>query len=145
VECFRKRPFRERILRDVIGFDVNDCYIHAQGQIGDSLMGSMIWWWWNPQMQYWLLPCQNQPLKKSSIRSKLSNRREAVSHKKSAPALGTMETIDRGNGFYVRRITVRPGITFSFLSAPYASLRLDTLDGVATLTIGEETSKDSSQ
>jgi mannose-1-phosphate guanylyltransferase/mannose-6-phosphate isomerase len=126
---------------DVIGFDVNDCYIHAQDRLvtaygindlvvvesADALLVTSL--------------SKTQGVKKIVDTLKASNRREAVSHKNQPQPWGAMETIDRGNGFYVRRITVRPGITFSFPSHPYASLQWIPLDGVATLSLGEESKR----
>jgi mannose-1-phosphate guanylyltransferase/mannose-6-phosphate isomerase len=126
---------------DVIAFDVNDSYIHAQDRLvtaygindlvvvesADALLVASL--------------SKTQGVKKIVDTLKASNRREAVSHKNQPQPWGAMETIDRGNGFHVRRITVRAGITFSFPSHPYASLRWIPLEGVATLTIGEESKR----
>ncbi|MCU0600976.1 MAG: mannose-1-phosphate guanylyltransferase/mannose-6-phosphate isomerase [Desulfobacterales bacterium] len=123
---------------DVIGFDVNDSYIHAQDRLvtaygvndlvvvesADALLVASL--------------SKTQGVKKIVDTLKASNRREAVSHKNQPQPWGAMETIDSANAYYVRRITVRAGITFSFPSHPYATLRWIPLDGVATLTIGEE-------
>ncbi len=121
---------------DVIGFDVNDCYIHAQDRLvtaygindlvvvetGDAvLVASMT---------------KTQGVKKIVDTLKASNRRESVFHKNQSYPWGSMEIMDSTRAYCVRRITVRPGITFSFHDHPYPALSWLALDGVATLTIG---------
>lgn len=126
---------------DVIGFDVNDSYIHAQDRLvtaygindlvvvesADAVLVASL--------------SKTQGVKKIVDTLKASNRREAVSHKNQPHAWGSMETIDLSHAYHVRRITVRPGITFSFTSHPYASLQWIPLDGVATLTMDEESKR----
>jgi mannose-6-phosphate isomerase-like protein (cupin superfamily) len=123
---------------DVIGFDVNDSYIHAQDRLVTAYGVNDLVVVESADAVLVASLTKTQGVKKIVDTLKASNRREAVSHKNQPQPWGSMETIDSGNAFHVRRITVRPGITFSFLSHPYASLRWIPLEGVAALTIGEE-------
>jgi mannose-1-phosphate guanylyltransferase/mannose-6-phosphate isomerase len=123
---------------DVIGFDVNDSYIHAKDRLvtavgindlvivesADAVLVSSL--------------SKTQGVKKIVDTLKASNRREAVAHIKQLQPWGSMETIDQGQTFHIRRITVRPGIMFSFSGHPYRSMRWVHLDGTATLVMGEE-------
>ncbi len=122
---------------DVIGFDVNDCYIHAQDRLVTAYGVNDLVVVESADAVLVASLSKTQGVKKIVDTLKASNRREAVSHKNQPQPWGTMETVDSAHAYHVRRITVRPGITFSFPSHPYASLRWIPLDGVSTLTIGD--------
>ena len=81
---------------------------------------------------------KSQGVKKIVDTLKASKRKETLTHKKQHQPWGSIEPVDCGNAFHVRRITVNPGVTFSISGHPYASLRWVHLDGSATLVMGEE-------
>lgn len=123
---------------DVIGFDVKNSLIRGQDRLvtavgvsdlvivetGDAVLVTSL--------------SNSQGVKKIVDALKASKRKETLTHKSQDQPWGSIEPVDCGNAFHVRRITVNPGVTFSISGHPYASVRWVHLDGSATLVTGTE-------
>jgi mannose-1-phosphate guanylyltransferase len=66
------------------------------------------------------------------------NRRETKSHCKNYTSWGTIEAVDEGENFQVRKITVSPGLSFSLKGHSCRSVQWVILDGTARLTLGDD-------
>ncbi len=81
----------------------------------------------------------SQDVRKVVERLRAANRSEQVTHTTTYRPWGSFQSVDAGNGYQVKRITVKPGGRLSLQKHAHRAEHWVVVSGTATVTRGEET------
>lgn len=138
-EVCDKDECRNAVTGDVMLEDVQNCYVHSENRLvaalgienqiiietKDAVLVSSI--------------DRSQDVKLLVSRLKKEHREEALSHSRTYRPWGCYESIDVGDRFKVKRITVNPGAALSLQMHYHRAEHWIVVKGTARITKGEET------
>jgi mannose-1-phosphate guanylyltransferase/mannose-6-phosphate isomerase len=121
----------------VATFDVNDCLIHAEGQLTVALGVRDLLIVTTPDAILVLPRARAEEVKSVVAKLKAQGHSEATAHRRSWRPWGHADLVDLGERFQVKRLVVSPGAQLSLQRHFHRAEHWVVVRGTAEVTIGE--------
>jgi mannose-1-phosphate guanylyltransferase / mannose-6-phosphate isomerase len=137
-EVCEKDECRNVVTGDVLLEDVSNCYIHSENRLIAALgiENQIIIETKDAVLISSIERCQDVKLIVARLKKQM--REEALSHSRTYRPWGSYESIDTGERFKVKRITVSPGATLSLQMHYHRAEHWIVVRGTARITKGDE-------